>query len=436
MFGFLTRKPTFPFSVSSTSLAPSPGPVPSKQLRTPSPSVHSLTHASPSHHTHNPPTIKFESPAPVDSEAPPPTPSPPPQILVTDPKPLRDLVANIPAKILHEYVLGQLSSDDTPPATLTTLTSFFAHLAPPSKLHCLRCHKGFFEIENDDRSCLVPHDDESAEVERVSTDKAKKLGAVHETLWGCCGKTTEGSGDMGPPDGWCYEGRHTTDPKRARFRADSTPQDDKLTTCKRCPTTPLSLARGRSPRKRSRGDASPSRSTSSSSSEVEQTTKTRRRQSSKKPRTRKPRAEDARETPALPAAPPTPDIRPDDMDIDASSPPAVIPKKVRPKPKPRAKSLAAKTRSTPPPTAAAFPSPPKSSPRHHLTRSSAPRTSPEIGSPSRVLYIGQEPSITRQGSRSSLKSAPQSTRVTRRTRTLAEVVDTSVDWERGVGVPR
>lgn len=36
---------------------------------------------------------------------------------------------------------------------------------------------------------------------------------------------------MGPPDGWCYEGRHTTDTKRARFRADSTIHDDKLVSC-------------------------------------------------------------------------------------------------------------------------------------------------------------------------------------------------------------
>lgn len=41
----------------------------------------------------------------------------------------------------------------------------------------------------------------------------------------------EGTGDMGPPDGWCYEGRHTTDTKRARFRADSTIHDDKLFSC-------------------------------------------------------------------------------------------------------------------------------------------------------------------------------------------------------------
>lgn len=31
----------------------------------------------------------------------------------------------------------------------------------------------------------------------------------YETLYNCCGRTVEGEGDMGPPDGWCYEGKHT-----------------------------------------------------------------------------------------------------------------------------------------------------------------------------------------------------------------------------------
>ncbi|KAH9014018.1 hypothetical protein EDB85DRAFT_893725 [Lactarius pseudohatsudake] len=34
-----------------------------------------------------------------------------------------------------------------------------------------------------------------------------------------------------PPDGWCYEGMHTTDVKRARFRADSTSDGDMLEPC-------------------------------------------------------------------------------------------------------------------------------------------------------------------------------------------------------------
>jgi len=61
---------------------------------------------------------------------------------------------------------------------------------------------------------------------------------------------------MGPPDGWCYEGKHTVDPKRARFRADSTPHDDKLATCAqmRCFAPPVTAKRARSTRKRARKD--------------------------------------------------------------------------------------------------------------------------------------------------------------------------------------
>jgi len=98
----------------------------------------------------------------------------------------------------------------------------------------------------------VPHDDESAEVERVGRGTGMRV-AEYETLWGCCGKTVEGDGDMGPPDGWCYEGRHTTDTKRARFRADSTINDDKLASCAKlhCHDPPPS-PRTRKTRKRPR----------------------------------------------------------------------------------------------------------------------------------------------------------------------------------------
>ncbi|KAI0658526.1 hypothetical protein C8Q70DRAFT_992201 [Cubamyces menziesii] len=167
-------------------------------------------------------------------------------------------IASIPPKVLHSYILARIPSQ--PEETLPALASFFSELAPPPKLHCVRCHKDYVEVENDDRSCLVPHDDESAEVERVGTTKRANrapgtVGATFETLWGCCGKIVEGDGDQGPPDGWCYEGKHTTDVKRARFRADSTPQDDKLVSCLRlnCHGIRSQLPRGmRTTRKRPR----------------------------------------------------------------------------------------------------------------------------------------------------------------------------------------
>lgn len=144
-------------------------------------------------------------------ELPPPSPSP---SLVSDPSALYSLIRSVPPQVFHAYSLDRLepSIPEPPsPTTLTKVTSFFSTLVPPPKLHCVRCHKSYFEVENTDRSCLVHHDDDSAEVERISLSRAKDLGlsSEYETLWGCCGRTVEGDGDMGPPDGWCYEGKHT-----------------------------------------------------------------------------------------------------------------------------------------------------------------------------------------------------------------------------------
>ncbi|KAJ7285015.1 hypothetical protein C8J57DRAFT_1709318 [Mycena rebaudengoi] len=197
VFGLFTRKPNNPQLPSTTD---------SLQLRTPSPSI-----------------IEGSSSPRVDDLLPPITPSPPPQD-VTDPAALRALIQSVPPKILHTYALAHLATAS--PQTLTYLSAFFSALEPPPQLHCVRCHAGYFDVENTDQSCRVNHDDDSAEVERGGT-------VGYETLWGCCGKTVEGDGDMGPPDGWCYEGMHTTDTKRARFRADSTLHDDKLTSCAR-----------------------------------------------------------------------------------------------------------------------------------------------------------------------------------------------------------
>jgi len=208
---------------------------PPKQQHTPAPSI-DLSSSQ----------LKYkERPSPAGSDLSPPagpidTPSPglvidgdkvdePEEALTSDPATLHALIASVPPQTLHAYTLAHLSPNPpsafpfadpaaglilhappTPPSatTISALTNFFSKLTPPPKLHCVRCHQNYFELENTDWSCRVPHDDESAIVDRVRTG----LGAEYETLWGCCGKTVEGDGDQGPPDGWCYEGRHTVSP--------------------------------------------------------------------------------------------------------------------------------------------------------------------------------------------------------------------------------
>ncbi|KAH9053255.1 hypothetical protein EDB87DRAFT_1569468, partial [Lactarius vividus] len=185
-----------------------------KQLRTPSPSE-AASNVGPGPVTH------MASPSRETPTLDPPKPALPPT-----PEALHAFISTIPTKTLHAYVLAHLPI--APPDTLAALASFFATLAPPPRLHCVRCHSDYTEVENDDRSCHVPHDDESADVQRVGMGRG---GSDYETHYGCCGKTVDGEGDLGPPDGWCYEGMHTTDVKRARFRADSTPANDMLDSC-------------------------------------------------------------------------------------------------------------------------------------------------------------------------------------------------------------
>ena len=220
VFSFFFRKHIQPTpleaNVAGSSQLPTQFPVTTpKQPHTPAPSIDSdalfnAQRPSPSMTADSDPQLPL---GPAD------TPSPPPDDAeqVTDPTALYTLIASVPAQTLHSYTLAHLSSAPssslpfqtsiTPPSprTLTVLTQFLASLTPPPRLHCVRCHRGFFELENTDRSCTVAHDDDSAIVERIRTG----LGPEYETLWGCCEKTVDGDGDMGPPDGWCYEGQHT-----------------------------------------------------------------------------------------------------------------------------------------------------------------------------------------------------------------------------------
>ena len=171
---------------------------------------------------------------------------------------LHSLVASIPPKTLHAYVLDNMPA--APPDTLASLASFFATLSQPQLLHCVRCHKDYVDVENGNRSCRMPHDENNIDIEWVGH---RGRNSEYETEYHCCGKTVDGEGDEGPPDGWCFEGKHTvssstisfhpfpgvkstihiylhllnfcttqqTDVRLARYRDDAESGDDKLKTC-------------------------------------------------------------------------------------------------------------------------------------------------------------------------------------------------------------
>ncbi|KAI0265822.1 hypothetical protein BC834DRAFT_154263 [Gloeopeniophorella convolvens] len=133
-------------------------------------------------------------------------------------------VASIHPKTLHDYVLAQLPTapQDAHPA----LVAFFTALTPPPLLHCVRCHKNYTDVENTGRACYVQHDDDEPEYELAYNYRSK-----WQTRWRCCDRAVDGY-DGDEPEGGCFEGMHTTDRKRARFRADADSDDDKLVSCR------------------------------------------------------------------------------------------------------------------------------------------------------------------------------------------------------------
>ncbi|KAG9037693.1 hypothetical protein FRB95_004539 [Tulasnella sp. JGI-2019a] len=146
-------------------------------------------------------------------KAPPPPPDTPE---VTTRKALQAIVRSLPPKTFHNSVLSRLQ--DATPDQVSVLTQILDGVEPPSLLHCARCHSNYYEEENVERSCVMDHDDNSTEV---------KHG---ETTWGCCGHTVDGEDT---PLGWCYEGKHTDDRAKARYREDyeSDGSEDGLQTC-------------------------------------------------------------------------------------------------------------------------------------------------------------------------------------------------------------
>ncbi|KAG8985103.1 hypothetical protein FRB90_004934 [Tulasnella sp. 427] len=131
----------------------------------------------------------------------PPPPKSPEEIALDQ---LKALVKSCPPKSFHEAILSRL--DGASPEQVSSLTTLLEGLAPPPTLHCARCHQDYLEEENYDRVCVMDHDDNTSDVR-----------SGHETFWGCCGASTN---NQEPPPGWCFEGKHTSDRAKARYRED------------------------------------------------------------------------------------------------------------------------------------------------------------------------------------------------------------------------
>lgn len=163
-----------------------------KQLRTPSPSESTSAVTGPPQSPELPPIDRPRGLKRSRSHSPTRPTSGDIQLPPADAGELLELIQKVPAKTLHSFVVTNIPNASQ--QEIQALIEFFATLTPPPKLHCVRCHKNYVEVENTDRSCLVPHDDESAEVEYVGNAKSKVAGVVgttYETLWGCCNKLVE-----------------------------------------------------------------------------------------------------------------------------------------------------------------------------------------------------------------------------------------------------
>jgi len=145
-------------------------------------------------------------------------------------KSLHDLVKSVPAQTLRTYTLAALArTNATEPSLFPGLARFFATLERPPELHCVRCHWDYLEVENNDHSCCIEHDDEATGIQQGGSE-----GKEYQVHMACCGKMF-GVDDCGEtPDGLCFEGRHTTDAMRARLRANANSINDKMASCTKC----------------------------------------------------------------------------------------------------------------------------------------------------------------------------------------------------------
>jgi len=113
--------------------------------------------------------------------------------------------------------------DNIPAASAAQIDALLALVQPlasaaSTKLHCVRCHKSFFEHANNPKACRIPHDGR-ADGERTEIGD----DAVTMTEY-CCGISYDM--DDGPPSEDCVVTEHTTVPEEVDYYDEEEDDDE------------------------------------------------------------------------------------------------------------------------------------------------------------------------------------------------------------------
>jgi hypothetical protein len=100
-------------------------------------------------------------------------------------------------------------------STTTIIAPWKPHLFQTARV---RCHKFFFDNENDAQACKIKHNEDPVDGERDEYNEDDPLMTL-----ACCGLSfTESNGE---PDGFCIVAAHTTDPDIVRYCDDDIDED-------------------------------------------------------------------------------------------------------------------------------------------------------------------------------------------------------------------
>jgi hypothetical protein len=99
-----------------------------------------------------------------------------------------------------------------------------AVFALPTSLHCVRCHGTYDPRKNTNTSCKTEHDDEPV------MWKQKSGSGCYMYQYNCCDQTFPGY-DEPPEVGFCFVGKHTTDPNEVSYGSNNVFSCEKSEIC-------------------------------------------------------------------------------------------------------------------------------------------------------------------------------------------------------------